>query len=203
MKTKRPWLTIFLVLVVGLIFSSPTLTEQFIYNQQAVLHGELWRLISAPLTHISARHLFWNLLVFAVFGGLVENINRCALVTIYVFTALAAGISYLWFVPEMAFYGGLSGQATGLVAYFALYKISMCGDRKNLWPLLLVMLLVKISVEWFSGTAIFSANQTTSFTVLPSAHLWGIAGAVIALRWHNRAGHPRLSQNLHSGIFEQ
>ena len=200
-KTTRPWLTVLLCLCTLLVFFNPHLTELTIYNRQAVFTGELWRLLFAPLAHLSGGHLFWNLLVFAVFGGLVENVNRKIFLLLCGVTTAASGTTYLLFVPELEVYGGLSGLATGLTVYFALHKIQLDNGAKHLWQLLLALLLSKTVIEWATGSAIFASKGGTPLVVLPSAHLWGIATAFTIWSWKHFTRPRQSSENPGSSVL--
>jgi rhomboid family GlyGly-CTERM serine protease len=175
--TKRvPIITLAPVLLSIVVFYRPDLFERFVYNRQAVLNGEIWRIFSAPLAHFSTRQLFWDLLVFSAFGYALENLSRRILLAILVLTAVFSGVIYLIFLPDLAYYGGLSGIATGIVAYLCLRQITALED-KGLWVVILALLIIKITLEMVLARPLFAWDQNPGFALLPSAHLVGLGVA--------------------------
>lgn len=51
-------LTLFIVSLAITAYSFPQISSLFVYDRQAILGGELWRILTAPLVHFSASHLF-------------------------------------------------------------------------------------------------------------------------------------------------
>lgn len=177
--TKRvPIITLALVLLSVVVFYRPDLFDQFVYNRQAVLNGEVWRIFSAPLAHFSMSQLFWDLLVFSAFGCALENLSRRILLAILVLTATFSGLIYLIFLPDLAYYGGLSGVTTGIVAYLCLRQIT-AAKGKGLWGVILALLIIKIATEIIFDRPIFAWNPIPGFMLLPSAHLIGLGVACL------------------------
>jgi len=194
MTRGRPVITITLVLASLVTFCWPGLSDQCIYDRQAVWNGEVWRIFTAPLAHFSVSHWFWDMLLFTVFGSILETLNRNSFLNILLLTAVASGLTYLLFTPELAYYGGMSGVATGLVAYLGLHKATSRADKEWLWHVILGLLLIKITFEIIADRPLFVPVQDLSFAVLPSAHLIGIATAMIVVFWRsifNSASKPR------------
>jgi len=180
--SKIPVVTLFFVCASLITYGWPYLSELLVYDRQAILEGELWRIFTAPLVHFSTSHLFWNLLVFAATGWVAETVEPRGFRIVCGFSAVVAGLIFLWGSPELMRYGGLSGVATGAVAYLCLYKALAADRLKFVWLIILVLIGVKIMIEVTTASPIF-VRAGTPFHVLPAAHFWGCVGALVALMW--------------------
>ena len=176
---KVPVVTAGVALVTLIVFGDPWLSDQALYDLLAIQQGQLWRLLTAPLAHFSTSHLFWNLLLFLVFGAMLETCRRRSLILVSAVTALTTGVIYLLFVPDLLYYGGLSGLLTGIVTYLALVKINRRENSASMWIFVLVLLLAKIGVESVTDQPLFVATAGTNFHVLPSSHLIGLSTAIV------------------------
>lgn len=185
--SRFPAGTLVLTISFVLIFYCPGTIQLTLYDRQAILNGEFWRILTAPLTHFSVSHLLWNASVFTIFGAMLENISRKSLLTICLGTSLLSGLSYLFLSPELVYYGGISGVASGIVAYLGLNKVYSGAKSKRLWQLILILLILKIAVESVTNNPLFVSVDIPRFLVLPSAHLLGIVVAIIYWLWELRA----------------
>lgn len=175
-----------ILLVVGFSISayfSQHLTGFFVYNRQAMLNGEVWRIFTAPMVHFSISHIFWDLLIFTVFGFAVNASGYPRLWIVCCLSALISGVLFLVFYPDLEYYGGLSGLATGVVVYFCLCKILWDDNSKKIWIFLLVITGIKIALEITLKDPVFVKADTEYFRVLPSAHIAGCLAAAITLIW--------------------
>ena len=68
-----PWHTLWMVGSVFLLFvfggSAP---EALVFDRQAILQGELWRLVTSHWVHSDVEHLTWNLVAFGLLGYMLE-----------------------------------------------------------------------------------------------------------------------------------
>ena len=80
LKTDRrsaiPIITPVIVALAWAAYHWPVLADFLIFDRSAVLAGEWWRILTAPLAHFSASHLFWNGLVLLLAGWVVERSHR-------------------------------------------------------------------------------------------------------------------------------
>ena len=126
-------LTLTIALTAIIAYTLPGLSGVLVYDRQAIMDGEIWRLLSAPLVHFSGSHLFWDVAVFTA-AGLAINASRCrGFLPVCAFAALTPGVAYLLWVPSIARYGGLSALATGSVAFFCLYKAMASRRNRMIW----------------------------------------------------------------------
>lgn len=170
-------------LVVGAV---PAWREALLYRRDELLAGQLWRLWTGHLVHFGWRHLVADLAIFAAAGAWLESF---APRTTRRFLAFAPpAISALLFVadPQLAFYGGLSGLAVGLLVLLALAQLPR--DRASsrwVWWGVLALVVGKIAVEAVTNTPLVS-DFGPAIKVSTVAHLGGLACALVAWPWARR-----------------
>jgi rhomboid family GlyGly-CTERM serine protease len=160
----------------------PGVAALLVYERQAILQGELWRLVTGCLVHFSASHLAWDLLVLTAAGLALRARGHRGLEVVCLLSAVSSGIFLLVAMPEISRFGGLSGPATGAVVYLCLCEISRRERHPALWWAVLVLVGVKTIAELTHQAPIFASVGDIGFRVLPSAHLWG-GGAALAAFW--------------------
>ena len=176
-------LTLFIVGISIIAYSLPRFSDLLVYDRQAILSGELWRLLTAPLVHFSASHIFWDILIFGVAGFAINASGFRRFWMVCSFAAVIPSLVFLLTLPELERYGGLSGLATGAVAYFCLCSAFKTKKNRFLWLLILLFMGTKIIVEATIGTPIFVQTGKVPFRVIPSAHIFGYLGALAAIGW--------------------
>lgn len=164
-----------------IVYGFPELSALLIFDRSEILSGAWWRVPTSLLVHYSLSNLFWNLVTLAIFGILLEAVNRRAVICLFGFSAVS-NLIYLC-KPTVAYFAGSSGFVMALVTYYCIVKITT-GDERRPWILMLSLLIGKIAYEYLYGTTIFAGGD---FYVLPEAHLIGLACAIILfLFWGNR-----------------
>jgi len=185
------------LLTVGFVFLSlasflwPALAGFWRYDRQAVLGGEVWRILTAPLTHLSMSHLSWNLLAFFVFGSMLEKISRREFLLICGLTAVASGAVCLSCHPSLMYYSGASGLISGIVAYLSLLKWFTRDPHRSLWGVILFLLAVKVILEIVTQSSLFAIIDKDRVQLLSSSHISGVVVAAgLCFLWrrnHNTA----------------
>jgi rhomboid family GlyGly-CTERM serine protease len=170
-----------IVFLAVVVTNVPRLSELLVYDRRAILNGELWRLLTAPLVHFSASHLFWDAVVFGAGGMSLIASGYRGLWPVCGCGTVVPGLIYLLWSPGLERYGGLSGLATGAVAYFCLCSARQSGRHRTIWLLILAGTGLKIIVETAVRTPVFVRVESISYRVLPSAHLIGLLGAVATI----------------------
>ncbi|MFT3831146.1 MAG: rhombosortase [Opitutaceae bacterium] len=192
---RRTWATLFVAAVALVVARLPQLTESLLYRRDELLAGQLWRLWTGHLVHFGWRHLLADTAVLLMSGLWLERLAPRATRLFLVFAPPA--ISTLLFVadPHLAFYGGLSGVAVGLVVLLALVQLRR--DRlapRWLWPAVLALVAGKVALEAFTNTPLVS-DFAADIKVSSLAHLGGIACALSAWPFAHResldCGAPR------------
>jgi len=163
----------FAAMVIHLFFS---LRIQLLYDRSALVHNELWRLLTCHWVHLSWDHLIWSAMTFLGLGSLCELMDKKKYYATVAVSALLIPAAIWWGLPDLVVYGGLSGLDCALYALLMVLLIKReIRSRNRLWvacfSLLLVGLIAKITYETITG-----------LTILPLAHLvGGVVGTGIGL----------------------
>lgn len=171
-----PYLTFGVAAVSAWLWFAPELSGALVYRRDLVLGGEVWRLLTAPLVHLSSSHLAWNLAVFLWAASCCERRCPQGLVRALAASALLAGLVALAFQPQLAVYGGLSGLATAAVVLLALLerREPVCPrPARALWTVVLLLAVAKPLVELGLPGPLFAVADPGGWRPLPSAHLLG------------------------------
>lgn len=161
--------------------AGPETAKALRYQREAILDGEVWRLLSGHLLHVGWNHLLLNLaglLILALgFPGSGARRPLSFLLSLLVL-ALGTGLGLLAFTPALHWYVGLSGALHGLVALAAAGEWNR---RPALAVLMLLGLAAKLGWEQLAGSP--AATETLiGAPVIVDAHLWGgLCGALLAL----------------------
>ncbi len=162
-----------------LIFNSPELQTLLIYDRAAIAHGELWRLVTGNLVHLSTTHLAYNVAAFLIAGTIIEIRGYRLFTTLCISAAMLIGIILFVVEPAMYFYAGLSGIVTATVTYLCLLGLA----EKGAWPWLCAAMLAgltaKIVVELILGKSFLLAVSTEEFMPVPLSHLIGAVTAIL------------------------
>lgn len=187
-----------------IVYGWPHLAELLVYDRQAILRGEVWRLFTAPFVHFSWSHICWDLLVYGAAGWVIETAGYRRYRLVCSLAAVIPGPVFLLASPELARYGGLSGLATGAVTFLCLCKTRGTDRNRTLWIALLALMGVKTTVEAITGTPIFVSAGNLQFRVLPAVHAFGCAAALAAFiwTWPAKALHSNAA-GLNRGAFRQ
>jgi rhomboid family GlyGly-CTERM serine protease len=160
------------------------------YDRPLIAAGELWRLLSGHWTHVSGDHLFWDVLLFIVLGGLCEQENRQEFLVCVVGAALLIPLALWVALPALQTYRGLSGIDSALFALLAVTRLRQAWQEQHhgwLGVLAIVWLAFvgKVSYETVTGGTLFVNSQVVHLLPVPLAHGVGAAvGAVLGwMRW--------------------
>jgi membrane associated rhomboid family serine protease len=129
--------------------------------------------------HFSLSHLGWDVLVFGAAGWAIETARYRYFWLVCGIAGVCPGLVYLLTAPQLAVYGGLSGLATGAVAYLCLGHLCKTGNGRSIWLAILVLMGMKILVETLRGEALFVQVGCIPIRVLPLVHMVGMMSAII------------------------
>ena len=144
------------------------------YDRGAILHGEVWRLLTGNFLHLGWSHLVLNLaglaLIWLFFG---ERFNARQWLLVIAITTLATGIGLLLFTPRVGWYVGLSGALHGFFIAGCVAEIRLkLREGYGLLALIIVKLLWEQWQGPMPGTSAMAGGE-----VIVDAHLFGgIAG---------------------------
>ncbi|HKK22567.1 MAG TPA: rhombosortase [Pseudohaliea sp.] len=167
------------------------------FERDAVLSGELWRLLTAHLVHTGAQHLALNLTTLGLLVLLApRGYWRCSRRRVLEFTAVCGllTLGLLASRPDLGWYLGLSGAAHGLLV---LVILELLRHHRLLAIVLASGLAAKLAVEQLWGAPASTAALVGAPVIVDSHLLGALAGlltgitARIAQRLRRRAPPPR------------
>jgi rhomboid family GlyGly-CTERM serine protease len=140
------------------------------YDRPAIAQGEVWRLVTGHLTHWSAAHLRWDVLVFVMLGTFCERERGHRSFAGVLLAAALTVSAFLFFgCPEVVEYRGLSAIDSALWCWAAFI---VAPRSLSLAILLLAVFAGKLMIELSTGAALFVPLAGTVY-VLPLVHLVG------------------------------
>ena len=191
MVTKKPEgpgrqvpIVTLLVVAGGIVtYVIPGLASQMVYDRTAILSGEVWRLLTGNWVHFSASHLLYDLLALGIAGWIIERRGYPYFGLLCVLAALGISSALLAASPEVQFYGGLSGVATGAIIYLALHGLREAPPWRWICVAALVLITGKVLLESLTGRFIIGASGSISFVPLPLSHVVGGLTASFIFWW--------------------
>jgi rhomboid family GlyGly-CTERM serine protease len=183
-SASLPWATAALSLLALATLASPGLTGVLAFRRGELADGQVWRLLTGHWTHWSVDHLAWDLLVFALAGGLLESRGRGRFLACTAISAFAVGAGVWSFEPAIGEYRGLSGIAAALFTAAAIDALSRSPRAGGISAVPLAALagfFAKLVFEVATGQLLFVDAGAGAFVPLPLCHLiGGIAGIAVA-----------------------
>jgi len=178
-------ITAYLVMVSVVIFAFSDLRTLLVYDRNAILSGQLWRLATGHLVHFSGSHLALDLFCLGISGGIIESHPYPHFGVMCGFSAVIISSAMLAFLPDLQFYGGLSGIGFGAIFYLCLFRASESSQQRWLYVTIMIIALIKVCTEFTTGRALFSLAEGTDILSVPLAHCAGGLGAifVFAVSW--------------------
>jgi rhomboid family GlyGly-CTERM serine protease len=171
------WLLLILLILSCVLAVGDNISAVLRYDRSAIAAGGWWRLLTAHIVHLDARHLILNelglVLMWSLFAQDFDPVEWCVIV---LSGALAISCGLWWLSPHVAWYVGASGVLhTVMGAGAANHWLTRAWDR---W-ILILGLCGKLAWEHWGG----HANPL----VVTDAHLYGAAcgfavGAALSLR---------------------
>jgi len=170
-------------LVVGvacvlLAFGADGLREWGRYERAGLAAGELWRLISGHLVHLSPAHTVMNLVALGILVLLFEDCLRPREWSVVMLAAaLTIDAGLYWLAASVDWYVGLSGVLHGVMLAGAL---KLLARRAGVAYLLLAAVLAKLAWEQLVGP-VPGSESTAGGRVIVAAHLYGAIGGALGL----------------------
>ncbi|MDN4504163.1 rhombosortase [Alteromonadaceae bacterium BrNp21-10] len=174
-------LTILLIALLFFLFNDH-IYSHLVYEREAILQGQWWRLITGHFLHSNFNHLLLNsggvILLWALHG---DDYKTSSYLYLMLIMTLGTGLGLLILSPQMQWYVGLSGALHGLFVWGARQDIKH--GRRSGW-LLMLGVIAKIIYEQAVGASTELA-QFIDANVAIDAHLYGtICGLIwISTTW--------------------
>lgn len=138
-----------------------------------------WRWVTAHFVHLSADHLLWDALAFAVLGTALELASRRRLLATLLASTLGISAFLVTTQPEMPAYAGLSGVDAALTAAVAVQLWQAGSTDRRLGAALGLAFAAKLATEQLSGGVLFADPSAAHAT---SVHVVGaLLGAAVAM----------------------
>lgn len=174
-----PIRTLFLCGAAVIVFWVPALQKLFIYDRVLIADGEWWRVITGHLVHHSPTHLAYDAIAFAIGGTLIEQQRHRHLVFLCLTAALAIGVILYIAMPEMRYYGGLSGIVTAVLVYQCLWGLAESSPWNWLYLVALLGIGAKSVLEFVWQTPLTTHIGAQAFVPIPLSHASGAAVALV------------------------
>jgi len=174
-------LVLLLPAVSALLFAlcGPACSEALWYQRDAILAGQVWRLLTGSLVHLNWSHTLMNIgalvLIWGLFG---QALGNRAWVIITLGCALGVGAGLLLLNPEITRYVGLSGILHG---YLTAGAVAERRAHKRTTIVLLLLVCSKLLWEQVAGPLPGSA-ETAGGNIIVDAHLYGAISG-LGLGW--------------------
>ncbi|ENP8456201.1 rhombosortase [Photobacterium damselae] len=166
-----------LAIIIGVIAQFPSLAPYLNWDRNAILDGEVWRIVTGNITHTNWPHLIMNSIGFIIITFIFRRHFQPKIYTLVIF-ALSIAISIGLFATSILWYAGFSGVLHGLFAWGAVKDIQ---SKNKEGYLLLLALAAKVGWDCFSGGSAESASLIGAHVAV-QAHLIGaITGTFIGL----------------------
>lgn len=139
-------------------------------SRNAVLGGEVWRLLSHQFVHFSFSHLFFNMYALVYIGLMVENkLGSWKTLAVYLLSGLCGGlVSIIHY--KIGIMGGASGAIMGMFGAFLALLVSKAFEKNANRALLISTLIV---------SALMLINGLLGKKVDNSAHFGGLTSGFV------------------------
>jgi len=146
MRKPLPIVTLVVVGLSVLIYLLPG-AGRLVYDRDAILAGEWWRVITGHWVHFSAQHFLYDTTAFGFAGAMVERRGHRNFGWLCAIAMVVISGSMFVFEPRLEVCGGLSGLATAAVVFLTLHGLEEQGAWRWICGLALVLCLAKLLVE--------------------------------------------------------
>jgi rhomboid family GlyGly-CTERM serine protease len=191
LKSRFPIWTCLILGLSIISYALPQVSSALIYDRLAIFEGEVWRLLSSHLVHFTKLHLFYNLMAFGVAGWIIESRGYQYFVPLCLLMAVFIGVFLLVMKPDMNYYGGLSGLASGSIYYLALFGLREPQPWRLMCIVTLFLVPIKIFLEIDMSQSVFAYSGP--FSLVPLSHIIGCLVALFlffAIKFHENITTP-------------
>ena len=178
-RSRAVWLPPLVVMAVVLLLGlgGEPVRDALRYDREALEAGQYWRLLSGNFVHLGAWHLFLNEMGLLVLVLLCpEALDWRVWLRRLVLVGLGMSAGLYFFVPDTAWYVGMSGVIHGLFVLGLGRQVVT--QRDLIAAACLAYLVGKIAWEMISGAPV-SDEAAIGGKVLVESHLYGSLSALI------------------------
>ena len=164
-------------LIVISMFFSKQIGPAFEYHRQAVLDGQLYRLLTAHLVHTNIYHSLLNLGgLILVWGIAFQYVSSRDWLIALCLSAVLVSAGLVLFNPEVQWYRGLSGILHGLLVVAVLKARQLPGLIRGI---ILFLFVVKVLMEQ-TQSGFWQSEQLIGAPVIVDAHLYGLVAGFLS-----------------------
>jgi len=203
---RLPWRSLSLAAVVLATAAVPGNLSLLAYERSRVASGEVWRLVTAHLTHVGSAHLVWDVLPLLAIGALWEKALGRRFFPVLLASTLAVSLGLFVLAPRVETYCGLSGVLNGLWvagAWTAARQEAAAGHRSVaiLFRASVVVDLARAVFETTTGIPVLVDPTGFGGTPVPIAHALGALGGLLvclgprSVDHYRRKKAPRLARS--------
>jgi rhomboid family GlyGly-CTERM serine protease len=174
------------VLAALAVYLGPGAAAALVYDRQAILGGESWRLITGHWVHFSASHLGVDAALLGLAGLALAARGDRHFALLCVVSALVISAVILAFLPDMAFCGGLSGVVLASLVYLALNMLRAPPTHRVAGALMLLLCAGKLA--WDAATGDFALAGFDATSGLAPAGAATAATAIVPVLMSHAAG---------------
>jgi len=198
---RRPgaaWCAVALSLLLGSLLSYALSASAVLEWQPSLADAQPWRAWSAAFVHYSGLHLIGNLIglaLTAAFGWVSQVPPRAAVAWLMAWPL--THLLFLWLVPELLHYGGLSGVVhAGVAIVIAHLLITGTRGQRLVAAAVLAGLVAKIVSETPWREAV-QHPEGWDIGIAPMAHVTGVlSGTLFVLLAHAWSRHSRAPRHV-------
>jgi rhomboid family GlyGly-CTERM serine protease len=172
----KPFWTLGICAAALAVFSAPQLEALLVYNRSAIEEGELWRLLTGNLVHLSPAHLMRDLIPLFLAGSLLESARGRDFPVLCLLSGTIVGAALYLTEPSLLVYGGMSGIVTAVVVYLCLNGLA---DDRAAYRALCVAALILVGAKILLETAFGASIGPEGLIVVPLSHAVGAATAAV------------------------
>jgi rhomboid family GlyGly-CTERM serine protease len=168
-----------LVAIIMMALLEPISSHWLMFDRSAINDGQIWRLFSAHLVHLSPTHMFGNAMGIVLLGYIAGRyLNGLLGVALFVWCVSVVGLGLYWYADYLERYVGLSGVLHGLllvapfISKFYSQRIAAC---------FLIVIVAKVMWEQSPFYDDMAMLSMIGGRVEANAHLFGVLAGLAFL----------------------
>lgn len=178
MRSRLPFISLALGALAVAVHLIPGATGLLQFDRAAG-GGEVWRWLTAHLTHFGANHLVWDVGALLALGWACERESRARTALALAFAACAITPAVALWQPQFETYRGLSGLDSALGGLLGASLLR----RRGLAPKIIALVALvgfgaKCISELATGSTVFASGA--GYAPVPLAHLVGLVCGAVA-----------------------
>lgn len=152
--------------------------DLLIYQPEAIVSGEVWRLLTGQLLHINTEHFLYNVTALVMLYFIAKKLKVNNFFILLVWCLILTGLNLFFIFPEVVWYVGASGFLHGI---FLILSVQIINKVNAIFGFILIIGLVsKLLYEYQ-----FGAITNMDIVVITQAHLSGVLAGLYIIIYLN------------------